>query len=59
VLQAILSKLDELPAKFTLPPLPLAGGEEPRSGEWAGPISGISQGLPTPQPAPASGRGLK
>jgi hypothetical protein len=55
VLQAILSKLDELPAKFTLPPLPLAGGEEPRSGEGVG-----MPDLPRthPHPPPASGRGL-
>lgn len=59
VLEAIIAELEQLPAKFERPPRRLARGEEPRSGEGAGPISGISQGLPTPQPAPASGRGLK
>jgi error-prone DNA polymerase len=35
-------------------PLPLAGGEEPHSGEGVGLFS---PGTPTPQPPPASGRG--
>jgi valyl-tRNA synthetase len=38
--------------KGELSPLPLAGGEEPRSGEGVGPSD-----TPTPQPPPASGRG--
>jgi very-short-patch-repair endonuclease len=58
VLEAILAKLEELPAKFTPPPLPLAGGEEPRSGEGVGPTGAGSHDTPTPQPPPASGRGL-
>ena len=56
VLQVILNQLEELPARFTRLPLPLAGGDEPRSGEGVGlnPSNG-----PTPQPPPASGRGLQ
>ncbi len=40
-----------------LSPLPLAGGEEPRSGEGVGLSDEISHNRPTPQPPPASGRG--
>jgi very-short-patch-repair endonuclease len=55
VLQAILLKLEQLPPKFERPPLPLAGGDEPRSGEGVG----LSDKIRThPQPPPASGRGL-
>jgi len=56
VLHVILANLQELPAKFTKSPLPLAGGEEPRSGE------GVGVKVETrshPQPPPASGRGLE
>jgi valyl-tRNA synthetase len=38
--------------KGELSPVPLAGGEEPRSGEGVGPSD-----TPTPRPPPASGRG--
>ena len=55
VLQAILLKLEQLPAKFSRHPLPLAGGEEARSAEGVG----LSNPPRThPQPPPASGRGL-
>jgi very-short-patch-repair endonuclease len=55
VLQVILAELERLPAKFARPPLPLAGGEEPRSGEGVG----LTRDTRThPQPPPASGRGL-
>ena len=40
-----------------LAPLPLAGGEEARSGEGVGVSEEISHDGPTPQPPPASGRG--
>ncbi len=59
VLQVILSRLEELPAKFTRPPLPLAGGEEARSAEGVGLFENIPHDGPTPQPPPASGRGLQ
>jgi very-short-patch-repair endonuclease len=55
VLEAILTQLEQLPAKFTATPLPLAGGEEPRSGEGVGPNDTLRA---HPQPPPASGRGL-
>ena len=62
VLQMILAKLAELPARFIPHPLPLAGGEEPRSGEGVGPAFEAAHepayDSPTPQPPPASGRGL-
>ena len=58
VLQMILSTLEQLPTKFKRPPLPLAGGEEPRSGDGVGPSDDSSHNRPTPQPPPASGRGL-
>ena len=58
VLQTILAKLERLPPRFELPPLPLAGGEEARSAEGVGPSGGTSHNTPTPQPPPASGRGL-
>jgi very-short-patch-repair endonuclease len=58
VLQGILATLGEQPAKFTLPPLPLAGGEEPRSGEGVGLSGEMTHLAPTPQPPPASGRRL-
>jgi hypothetical protein len=58
VLQMILSTLEQLPTKFERPPLPLAGGEEPRSGEGVGLSDDSSHNRPTPQPPPASGRGL-
>ncbi|MGE5561801.1 MAG: DNA replication/repair protein RecF [Bacillota bacterium] len=38
-------------------PLPLAGGEAPRSSEGVGLSEEIPHNAPTPQPAPASGRG--
>jgi carbamoyl-phosphate synthase small subunit len=41
---------------YKLSPLPLAGREEPRSGEGVG---AISSDMPTPQPPPASSRGGK
>ncbi|NUQ17040.1 MAG: DUF559 domain-containing protein [Sphingomonas sp.] len=50
VLQVIDAKLQELPARFERPPLPLAGGDELRSSEGVGPDELI--------PPPASGRGL-
>ena len=40
-----------------LAPLPLAGGEEARSGEGVGVSREISSDSPTPQPPPASGKG--
>lgn len=46
VLQLILAKLEELPSKFVRPPLPLAGGEEPRSGE------GVGESTTGPPPCP-------
>ena len=55
VLQVILAQLQDTPARFARTPLPLAGGEEPRSGE------GVGLACPRrahPQPPPASGRGL-
>jgi very-short-patch-repair endonuclease len=57
VLQTILSTLENLPPRFARPnpPLPLAGGDEPRSGEGVG-LSEAAQAHP--QPPPASGRGL-
>jgi very-short-patch-repair endonuclease len=55
VLQAIKTSLEQLPQRFTRPPLPLAGGEEPRSGDGVGLFDDI---LAHPQPPPASGRGL-
>jgi len=55
VLQVILSTLEQLPSKFTVSPLPLAGGEEPRSGEGVGTVDDART---HPQPPPASGRGL-
>jgi very-short-patch-repair endonuclease len=58
VLELILVKLEELLPKFARPPLPLAGGEEPRSGEGVGPAYETSHNAPTPQPPPATGRGL-
>jgi very-short-patch-repair endonuclease len=58
VLQLTLGKLEELPAKFERPPLPLAGGDEPRSGERVGPTDEILAQRTHPQPPPASGRGL-
>ena len=58
VLQTILRNLQQLPPKFTRPPLPLAGGEEARSAEGVGLTCKISHNAPTPQPPPASGRGL-
>src|SRR6478735_5511276 len=42
----------------TFSPLPLAGGEEPSSGEGVGLSQGTSHDTPTPLPPPASGRGL-
>ncbi len=59
VLEAILTKLEQLPAKFESPLLPLAGGEEPRRAEGVRPTSAISHNAPTPKPPPPSGRGLK
>ena len=41
----------------TISPLPLAGGEELRSGEGVGVSEAGSYDMPTPQPPPASGRG--
>ena len=55
VLQVILCQLKSLPARFDRSPLPLAGGEEPRSGEGVGPREVRDA---HPQPPPASGRGL-
>lgn len=68
VLEAILRKLEELPAKFARAPLPLAGGDAeskagpgdellpaPRSADGVGPAAKFA---PTPKPPPASGRGL-
>jgi very-short-patch-repair endonuclease len=55
VLGVILAKLQALPSRFTNSPLPLAGGEEPRSGEGVGPTRDTRA---HPQPPPASGRGL-
>jgi hypothetical protein len=56
VLQVILENLEERPTRFTRTPLPLAGGEEPRSGEGVG----LKDALRAhPQPPPASGRGLE
>jgi very-short-patch-repair endonuclease len=56
VLRAILAELEQLPARFTNSPLPLAGGEELRSGEGVG---ASTKATPTLQSPPASGRGLK
>jgi very-short-patch-repair endonuclease len=56
VLQVILSTLQSLSSKFANSPLPLAGGEEPRTGEGVGANWSHS---PTPQPPPASGRGSR
>jgi Fe-S cluster assembly ATP-binding protein len=42
----------------TFSPLPLAGGEEPRSGEGVGLSERNSHDAPTPLPPPASGRGM-
>lgn len=58
VLQVIIRKLEELPPRFERPPLPLAGGEEPRSGEEVGSSHAPTHIAPTPLPPPASGRGL-
>ncbi|MEO6360096.1 MAG: endonuclease domain-containing protein [Sphingomicrobium sp.] len=55
VLLAILGQLENLTSRFKSP-LPLAGGEEPRSGEGVGLID---KSHAHPQPPPASGRGLK
>ena len=62
VLQVILTKLEELPERFARSPLPLAGGEEPRSGEGVGQSDdpNSTRAIRThPQPPPASGRGLR
>jgi very-short-patch-repair endonuclease len=55
VLQVILDRLQQLPAKFVRPPLPLAGREKARSAEGVGPTDTHHT---HPQPPPASGRGL-
>jgi very-short-patch-repair endonuclease len=55
VLSVIVAKLQDLPPRFVTSPLPLAGGEEPRSGEGVGPKGDHRT---HPQPPPASGRGL-
>jgi hypothetical protein len=54
VLQVILVELNARPSRFQSP-LPLAGGEEPRSGEGVGLAD---KPHAHPQPPPASGRGL-
>jgi very-short-patch-repair endonuclease len=56
VLATILSKLESRSPRFLRTPLPLAGGDEPRSGEGVG-LSNETQ--THPQPPPASGRGLE
>jgi very-short-patch-repair endonuclease len=56
VLQVILTKLEQLPAKFARPPLPLAGGGKAGSAEGVGLTE---EALAHPHPPPASGRGLK
>ncbi|MBV9527181.1 endonuclease domain-containing protein [Sphingomonas sp.] len=53
VLTVILAELRARRSRFHTP-LPLAGGDEPRSGEGVGANSYDS---PTPRPPPASGRG--
>jgi hypothetical protein len=68
VLQLILNTLEQLPPKFTRPPLPLAGGEAPRKGSHESNTfvgsrrgDGVGQNLVDrahPQPPPARGRGL-
>lgn len=57
VLRVILEKLEELPPTFPHTPLPLAGGDEPQSGEGVGLSYEDTHNTPTPQPPPASGRG--
>jgi very-short-patch-repair endonuclease len=58
VLETILAELEQLPAKFTRSPLPFAGGGEPRSGEGVGRPDHPAHVAATPEPPPASGRGL-
>ncbi|MGE5563426.1 MAG: endonuclease domain-containing protein [Bacillota bacterium] len=57
VLQLILASLERLPVRFGGRPLPLAGGDEARSAEGAGPTLDILAQRTHPLPPPASGRG--